>query len=193
MKSFHELTKDDSCSELLSKFFDVCNGKSGNALDLGCGSGRDSLELLKSGWSVTSVDKSREGLTFLEEKLSNREGIEIINEEFEGLKLKENFYDLIYSSFALSFCQKSHWPELWKEMVKSLKNKGFIAINCFGINDGFKNSRLYGEMTFFTKEFLYDHFRDFNIIFEEEREVDKRSKVGQMKHWHIFTIIAQKN
>jgi tellurite methyltransferase len=193
MSTYHQLTKDDSCSELLKKFFEISNLTTGQALDLGCGSGRDSLELLKRGWNVTSVDKSVEGVNFLKERVSDRDAINIRNESFEGLTLSQNYYDFVYSSFALSFCQKSDWPKLWKEIVNSLNEDGVLAINFFGVNDGFKDSKLYGDMTFFNKEDINMHLSSFNIMYEEEKEVDKESKVGQMKHWHVFTVIAQKS
>src|SRR3954468_24291573 len=37
----------------------------GFAVDLGCGSGRDTLELLRRGWRVLAVDSSSEGMELL--------------------------------------------------------------------------------------------------------------------------------
>lgn len=39
------------------------------AIDLGCGEGRDTAELLRRGWSVVAIDGSREGLDRVEKRV----------------------------------------------------------------------------------------------------------------------------
>ena len=192
MSSFHSITKDREASKFLLKTLDMPDLNVGLALDLGCGSGSDSLELLRQGWQVTSIDKSEEGINFLKAQIEDDDSIEIKNTSFEDMKLLKNNYDLIYSRYALYFCQKTNWQSVWKEIKESLKSGGMISMHLFGINDGFKNSKRHGDMTFFSKDDIKETFKEFKIIFEHEDEHDAKSAVGQMKHWHVFTIVAQK-
>ena len=47
-------------------------------------------------------------------------------------------------------------------------------------------------MVFLTKEQVINLFTDFEIIKFEEIEKDTVTRLGKMKHWHIFEIIAKK-
>ena len=57
--------------------------KGGKILDLGCGSGRDSMNFMKLGYEVTAVDGSKE----LAKKASALLGKEVIASTFEELEL----------------------------------------------------------------------------------------------------------
>lgn len=48
-------------------------------------------------------------------------------------------------------------------------------------------------MTFFSKEEAEALFQNFKIIVFDEMETDKPTALGREKHWHFFSIIAQKN
>ncbi|HEY5120563.1 MAG TPA: class I SAM-dependent methyltransferase, partial [Acidimicrobiales bacterium] len=50
--------------------------RAGRALDLGCGTGRNTLWLARRGWSVTGVDASRVGLDMATEQ-ATREGLNL--------------------------------------------------------------------------------------------------------------------
>ena len=62
----------------------------GKILDLGCGSGRDSMNFIKLGYEVTAVDGSKE----LAKKASALLGKEVIASTFEELELKEKFHGI---------------------------------------------------------------------------------------------------
>ena len=76
--------------------------KGGHILDLGCGSGRDSLEFIKQGYNVTAVDGSKE-LSIAASKLIEQE---VICSKFEDLKLTETF-DGIWASASLLHVNKN--------------------------------------------------------------------------------------
>ena len=48
-------------------------------------------------------------------------------------------------------------------------------------------------MSFFTKEDILKMFSTFKIINFKEIEKEEKTVLGNMKHWHIFEIIAQKD
>lgn len=46
-------------------------------------------------------------------------------------------------------------------------------------------------MTFFSKNQVLRLFNDFDIL--NFKEVDKKTGLGELKHWHIFHVIAKNN
>ena len=161
----------------------------GVALDLGCGSGRDSIELLKNGWKVISIDSTNTE-DFIKNKLADNEieNFKFIQGKFENINLEKN--DLTIAYFSLQFCEKSKFQDLWKNIENSIKKNGFFMGNFLGNNDSWK--RLKKPLIFFSKEEVLELFKDFKIIKFEEIERDGKTGLGIMKHWHIYNVIAKK-
>ena len=53
---FYENTQNAMPQENLKKFIEI-EAKIGNAVDLGCGAGRDTIFLIKNNWNVTVIDR----------------------------------------------------------------------------------------------------------------------------------------
>ena len=47
-------------------------------------------------------------------------------------------------------------------------------------------------MTFFDRNIVNAMFKEYKILKYEEIEKDKKTALGQDKHWHIFDITALK-
>ena len=47
-------------------------------------------------------------------------------------------------------------------------------------------------MTFLRKNQVMELFKDFEIIRFKEIEKDELTGLGEMKHWHIYEVIAKK-
>lgn len=48
------------------------------------------------------------------------------------------------------------------------------------------------EMTFLSEKQVIELFKNFEIIEFKEIEKDGITGLGQMKHWHVFNVIAKK-
>ncbi|MFH7029096.1 MAG: class I SAM-dependent methyltransferase [Heteroscytonema crispum UTEX LB 1556] len=80
------------------------------AIDLGCGEGRDTVELLRRGWRVLAIDGEVEAINRLLNRPSiNREFLETRVTRFENLILPDAV-DLINASFSLPFCPPEFFP-----------------------------------------------------------------------------------
>ena len=163
--------------------------KPGNAIELGCGVGRDTVCLIKNGWNVLAIDRenveSRIAAKLSEEELKQ---FKFLKQKFEYIELEKN--NLVVANFSLPFCNKNNFKELWNKINNSILKDGYFVGNFFGINDEWKSTK--EEMTFLTKEQVIELFKDFEIIEFKEVEKDGTTGLGKMKHWHIFNVIAKK-
>ena len=120
--------------------------KGGKILDLGCGSGRDSMNFMKLGYEVTAVDGAKE----LAKKASVLLGKEVIVSTFEELKLKEKFHG-IWACASLLHIKREDLKIVLNNLYNNLDDNGVFYMS-------FK----YGE-----KEYLDDKNRYFNCFTDE--------------------------
>ncbi len=159
------------------------------AIDLGCGHGADTLELLKRYWKVLSIDSSLEGLELLEDSVipSRKRNFRKLKMSFEEIKLmKCNFLN---ASYSLPFCRPEFFSRLWNEIENSILKGGRFAGNFFGKNDSWVNNKM---MTFHSIEDVKKLFKNFEIEFMEEKDEDGITASGESKHWHVYSVIAKK-
>lgn len=159
------------------------------AIDLGCGHGADTLELLKRYWKVLSIDSSNEGLELLEESVipSRKRNFRKLKMSFEEIKLiKCNFLN---ASYSLPFCRPEFFNRLWNEIENSILTGGRFAGNFFGKKDSLANNKM---MTFHTLEDVKKQFKNFEIELMEEKDEDGVTASGESKHWHVYSVIAKK-
>ena len=160
------------------------------AVDLGCGDGRDTVELLNRGWQVLAIDGNEEAIA----KLYDRKDIDSTWLEtqvmrFESLILP-NSVDLINSSFALPFCRPDDFPTLWLKIIASLRSGGRFCGQLFGDRDTWATT--YPNMTHYPKSQVEQLLKSFNVEYFEEEEHHGETAIGEQKYWHIFHIIASK-
>ena len=120
--------------------------KGGKILDLGCGSGRDSMNFMKLGYEVTAVDGAKE----LAKKASVLLGKEVIVSTFEELKLKEKFHG-IWACASLLHIKREDLKIVLNNLYNNLEDNGVFYMS-------FK----YGE-----KEYVDDKNRYFNCFTDE--------------------------
>ena len=120
--------------------------KGGKILDLGCGSGRDSMNFMKLGYEVTSVDGAK--------KLAKRASVllrkEVIVSTFEELELKEKFHG-IWACASLLHIKREDLKIVLNNLYNNLDDNGVFYMS-------FK----YGE-----KEYVDDKNRYFNCFTDE--------------------------
>ena len=188
IEKYYDNTTDAMPNYTVKKFIKL-NVEPGNAVELGCGAGRDTVCLIKNGWNVLAIDRenveSRIAAKLSEEELKQ---FKFLKQKFEYIELEKN--NLVVANFSLPFCNKNNFKELWNKINNSILKDGYFVGNFFGINDEWKSTK--EEMTFLTKEQVIELFKDFEIIEFKEVEKDGATGIGKMKHWHIFNVIAKK-
>ena len=161
----------------------------GNAVDLGCGDGRDTVELLRRHWRVLAIDGESEAIARLRQRSDiNRTYLDTRVQKFESLVLPPSV-DLINASFCLPFCLPDHFVELWEEIVMALRAGGRFCGHLFGDRDSWA---IYGDLSHHTREQAEAMLSPFTIELLDEEEHPGSTALGEEKHWHLFNIVARK-
>ncbi|HYM01348.1 MAG TPA: class I SAM-dependent methyltransferase [Stellaceae bacterium] len=171
----------------LDRFGDVPLGR--RAVDLGCGDGRDAVELLRRGWRVLAIDAERAAI----ERLRRRADIPVdaVLETRIGRFEDETWppADLVNASFSLPLCVPERFIALWPRIVASLKPDGRFAGQLFGDRDDWRDKP---GMTFLERPAVDRLFDAFEVEMLEEEESDALTPYGKRKHWHLFHVVARK-
>lgn len=175
-------------TETLNNFFPFFTG---HALDLGCGGGRDTRELLKRGWSVDALDGNESALNLTAKHQTADLRLKLIHSKFEDIELKGKYYDLINASASLPFCSSRDLHVLWHKILRSLKSGGIISCDFFGTNDEW-NSGEYSSMSFLSKTDVEELLVELKVEDLVEKEMFGPTALGASKHWHIFTCVARR-
>ncbi|CAN0564715.1 unnamed protein product [Laminaria digitata] len=161
----------------------------GRAVDLGCGSGRDTIEILRRGWPVLAVDAAPEAI----EKLLARPDlpkdceIETMVSRYENMALPTG--NLVNAGFSLPLCPAETFPAIWQTIVSSLVPGGRFSGQLYGDRDSWVDRP---GMTCHSREQVVDLLEPFDVELLEEEEDDSVTPRGVRKHWHIFHIVASK-
>ena len=188
IEKYYNNTKNIPPNYITQKFIKL-KIKPTNAIELGCGAGRDTEYLIKNGWNVLAIDKEYVK-SIITSRLSKEEqkNCKFSKQEFENLQLEKT--NLIVANFSLPFCNQKQFEKLWNKINESILKNGYFVGNFFGNNDEWKKQE--EEMTFLTKEQVIELFKNFEIIDFKEVEKDCFNGLGIMKHRHIFNVIAKK-
>lgn len=161
----------------------------GMAIDLGCGDGRDTVEILRQNWAVLAIDKEPEAIARLRARPIvniNRLVTQIVS--FEKLQIPQSV-DLINASFSLPFCSPEAFPSLWNQILNSLVTGGRFCGHLFGERDSWRDREL---INCFTRLQIETLLKSYAIELLEEEEHPGTTPLGEDRYWHIFHIVAKK-
>lgn len=162
----------------------------GFAVDLGCGSGRDTLELLRRGWNVLAVDGEAKAI----ELLAAQPDAAAAGERLQTLvasyaEARWPAADLVNASFSLPFSPPPVFAETWERVVASLRPGGRFSGHLFGVRDEWAPAP---DITFHTREEVDELIAGFEVESFEEVERDGPGALVAMKRWHGFFLVLRK-
>ncbi len=118
IKKYYENTEGALPNPMVKKFIDM-NIKPSNAIDLGCGAGRDTIFLINNGWKVLSIDRENTK-EIISSKLNNEEikKFRFKSQNFEDIELEKT--NLLVANFSIPFCDKKHFNKFWNKITDSI-------------------------------------------------------------------------
>jgi len=160
----------------------------GEAIDLGCGQGLDTVAMLDRGWSVFAVDAEPEGIRRLNARLtperSARCAVRIARMEEVDLPSA----DLIHAAFSLFFCPPERFPDLWARVRGAIRPGGRFVGEILGDRDTWAADPERTALDRTAARALFD-----GLVVErfDEEENDGEACSGP-KHWHVFHVVASR-
>ena len=188
----YSFTRSSPPSETLLKalqLFESGGLSPGNlAVDLGCGAGRDTIELLRRQWQVLAIDANPEAIRIVRERV-RAAGVGRIRTAVTRLESAEiPSCALVNAAYSLPFCPQAAFPKVWKRITEALREGGRFAGQLLGVHDEWANDR---QMNFHAKNEVLFFLKQLDV--EYFKEVDKagRTSSGTPKHWHVFHLVAR--
>lgn len=132
----------------------------GKILDLGCGSGRDSLAFLRKGYQVEAIDGSSELVRLASEFI----GQPVRCMDFEELDYEEEF-DGVWACASLLHVEKSRILSVLEKVYQSLKPGGVLYC-CFkyGTEERISGQRFFNDYTEDTVKPLFTAENGWEIL-----------------------------
>jgi tellurite methyltransferase len=166
----------------------------GKTLDLGCGSGRNSLYLNQKGFDVTAWDKNQMSISNLN-KIIAAEGLKNIITDVVDLNTLafDGEYDFILSTVVMMFLERDTIPGLIANMQRCTKPGGYNLIVAamdtedFPCTVGFPFAFAEGE--------LRNYYAGWELLKynEDVGELHKTDEQGNRIKLRFATMLARKN
>lgn len=144
-------------------------------LDVGCGSGRDTLAFKNKGYQVDAIDYSEE----LVKKASRLTGIPIKLKSFYEINEHE-VYDGVWACASLLHCERSRLPEVVRKLITALKPNGVLYMSFkHGSTDREKDDRQFTDLNETQARDLleqYDHVQQVKQWITVDQRPDRQEE-----------------
>jgi tellurite methyltransferase len=159
------------------------------AVDLGCGAGRDTLQLLNAGWRVLAVDRERAAIAAVEEATPAdlRVALEARVADLADVGLPD--CDLVNASLSLPFLPPDAYWRTWRRILDALPVGGRFCAMVFGDRD---ESAAQPSMTCPSPVRIRDGLASFELEHWSDTEEDRPTALGEPHHFHLVEFVARR-
>ncbi|GAB6194582.1 methyltransferase domain-containing protein [Desulfocastanea catecholica] len=188
-QAYYRANQDRAASPLLRRALgpDLLPRGNGQAVDLGCGAGVETMLLLNVRWNVLAIDKEPRAIARVEALGANQSDgqLDAVLSCFEELEELPSSA-LIHTGLSLPFCAPASFPKLWALIVSALEPGGKFVGHLFEARHDWAE---HSEMGFHTKEEVEALCSGLTVELLREAEGDG----GHVPHhWHRFDLIVIK-
>lgn len=162
----------------------------GDAIDLGCGDGKESRALLQHGWWVLALDADPGVVERVCAGVSDGDLDRLTVRRASFAELADDALppaDLVYAGFALPFCSGDVFERLWSGIRSSLRPGGVFAGELFGPHDDFAT---WPDVNTHDRSDVERLLEGLEVLLLQEDDRDGASFAGP-KRWHVFHIVAR--
>ena len=119
MERYYNNTESKTPRNNVQYYINEIQCPAGNAIDLGCGAGNDTVYLIQNNWNVVAIDKEDVEERIIK-RLSKKELTKFTfqKQEFETLVLGKN--KLVVANYSIPFCNKEKFKEVWDKIKGSI-------------------------------------------------------------------------
>ena len=158
-------------------------------LEIGTGTGRIGIELIKRGFSYTGVEKQPKFLDTFKKKLTDIQfdpkNVQLLNITFEDLPENKKFNAILFPWTVIGDFSKSEQLQVLEKTYNLLTNKGICLI------DNPSQKQKYNEMEFYKP--THFHYEDWQAVFDKLKFSHKskiyKTKTGVERELIILTKI----
>jgi tellurite methyltransferase len=185
---YYEENEDRAPREMLLDVLDAFGSDEHQAVDLGCGSGIDTLAMLERGWSVFAIDAEEEAIGRVRKRVASSLAprLRTLVSRMEEVELPPT--DLVWAGFSLFFCHPDRFNEVWQGVRRAIRPGGRFAGELLGDRDTWAPEEDTSAFTIDQARALFD---GFELERFEEEEEDGEACSGP-KHWHVFHAVARR-
>lgn len=180
--------KDIKSDDWLEKFELVVKACTTPVLDLGCGSGNNTLYLIEKGKQVIACDQSKNAIYNIEKNFPEIYETRCFN-MLDGFDFENGTFDLIIADLCLHYFKEKDTKKILTEIKSMLSDKGrfILRVNSmndinYGAGEGLEvEHHLYRTedgmlKRFFDIEDIQHFFEDFEIEYCKEEKMNRYEK-----------------
>ncbi len=164
-----EYKRDDIAVDNWLWVFDkIIDDSNGPAIDLGCGSGNDTLYLLNKGKKVIPCDGSMNAILNIRKNFP-----EVLDsicfDMLDKFPFPNNITDLIVADLSLHYFKREDTIDILKEIRRLLVSNGHMLLRVNSINDvnhGAGNGKEIEHHLYMTEDGRYKRFFDYKDIYD---------------------------
>jgi tellurite methyltransferase len=160
------------------------------AVDLGCGAGRDTRELLRAGWRVLAIDRVPAGIERLEAVTPAEHRVRLSTRVADIADVEIPPCDLVNANLVLPFLAPEAFRRTWARILAALPPGGRVAAMLFGDRDADAGDP---DMTHPSPEALRASLAEFEIEHWVDREEDGHTALGEPHHFHMLEVVARRS
>lgn len=172
----------------------------GQAIDLGCGGGKDTFFLLQQGYFVVALDVNQQALDTLtgwvcsprnlgwdsQDAVSSR--LKVVRASYEDYPLPEEAFDIVNAAATFYSNPPEFFQNGFQTILRSVKQGGILTCDLLGEKSRIRNSKYNGtrhrreELTM-----LFEPLQISKVVETDNEAVDDR---GQINRWHLYRVMV---